>query len=161
MPDHLQQHILSYLSIDEVVQSSVLSKRWKNVWTAIPVLGFKSFNTTLFGSIDDKKNLDIQRKLQDFYIFVEKSLGSHHKQRLTIREFILTHSLDKRSLNSHVDCWINNVVKSDVKKLSLHFAAGYYDLPQSVLVAKSITVLILRQCKLDTNCGDINLPFLK
>lgn len=52
-------------------------------------------------------------------------------------------------------------LKSDVKKLSLHFAAGYYDLPQRVLVAKSITVLILRQCKLDTNCRDINLPFLK
>nr|POF04942.1 hydroxyphenylpyruvate reductase [Quercus suber] len=77
--DHLQQHILSYLSINEVVQSSVLSKRRKH------------------------------------------------------------------SLNSRVDCWINYVVKSDVKKLSLHFAAGYYDLPQSVLVAKSITVLILRQ----------------
>ena len=59
-------------------------------------------------------------------------------------------------------CWllVNYVVKSDVKKLSLHFAAGYYDLP-SVLVAKSITVLILRKCKWETNCGDINLPFLE
>ena len=141
LPDHLQQHILSYLSINEVVQSSVLTKRWKNVWTVVPVLGF---NTILFGSTDHKKNLDIQRKLQDFHIFVEKSLKSRHKQRLTLREFILTHGLDKRSLNSRVDCWINYVVKSDVKKLSLHFAAGYYDLPQSVLVAKSITVLILR-----------------
>ena len=53
------------------------------------------------------------------------------------------------------------MVKSDVKKLSLHFATGYYDLPQSILVAKSIIMLILRQCKLDTNCGDINFPFVK
>ena len=74
---------------------------------------------------------------------------------------MLTHGLDKRSLNSRLDCWINYVVKSDVKKLSLHFAAGYYDLPQSILVAKSIIMLILRQCKLDTNCGDINFPFVK
>ena len=74
---------------------------------------------------------------------------------------MLTHGLDKRSLNSRVDCWINYVVKGGVKKLSLHFAAGYYDLPQSVLVAKSITVLILRKCKWETNCGDINLPFLE
>ncbi|XP_065631982.1 F-box/LRR-repeat protein 25 [Quercus suber] len=99
LPNHLQQHILSYLSINEVVQSSVLSKRWKHVWTAVPVLGF---NTILFGSTEDKKNLDIQRKLQDFYIFLEKSLESRHKQRLTIREFI-SHGLDKRSLNSRVD----------------------------------------------------------
>ncbi|XP_065629969.1 glyoxylate/hydroxypyruvate/pyruvate reductase 2KGR [Quercus suber] len=62
LPDHLQQHILSYLSINEVVQSSVLSKRQKHVWTAVPVLGF---STILFGSTDNKKNLDIQRKLQD------------------------------------------------------------------------------------------------
>ena len=82
LPDHLQQHILSSLSINEVVQSPILSKRWKHVCTAVPVLGF---NTILFGSTDHKKNLDIQRKLQDFYIFVEKSLESHHKQRLTIR----------------------------------------------------------------------------
>jgi len=68
LPDCLQQHILSYLSINEVVQSSVLSKRWKHVWTAVPVLGF---NIILFGSTDNKKNLDIQRKLKDFYIFVE------------------------------------------------------------------------------------------
>ena len=40
LPDHLQQHIPSYLSINEVVQSSILSKRWKHVWTAVPVLGF-------------------------------------------------------------------------------------------------------------------------
>uniref|UniRef100_A0A7N2L6U6 At1g61320/AtMIF1 LRR domain-containing protein n=1 Tax=Quercus lobata TaxID=97700 RepID=A0A7N2L6U6_QUELO len=99
-------------------------------------------------------------KVKGLLYFCGKSLESRHKQRLTIREFIFTHGLDKWSLNSRVDCWINYVVKSDVKKLSLHFAAGYYDLP-SVLVAKSITVLILRQCKLDANCGDINLPFLK
>ena len=55
--------------------------------TAVPVLGF---NIILFGSTDNKKSLDIQRKLNDFYIFVEKSLESRHKQRLTIREFILT-----------------------------------------------------------------------
>ncbi|KAL4637759.1 hypothetical protein ACB092_03G099500 [Castanea dentata] len=120
--DHLQQHILSYLSINEVVQSSVLSKRWNHVWTAIPILGF---DTTLYGyrEYKSKKNLDMQRKLQDFYIL------------------------------------------SDVKKLSLNFVARYcfgrYQLPQSVLVAKSITMLTLCRCKLDTYRGDINLSSLK
>ena len=59
LPDHLQQHILSSLSINEVVQSPILSKRWKHVWTAVPVLGF---NTILFGSTDHKKNLDVKSK---------------------------------------------------------------------------------------------------
>ena len=50
------------------ISNTILSKSWKHVWTAVPVQGF---NTILFGSVDDKKNLGIQRKLQDFYIFVK------------------------------------------------------------------------------------------
>ena len=54
--DYLQQHIMSYLSINEVFQSSILSKRWKHVWIAVPIL---KVHTTLFGSSEVKKNLDI------------------------------------------------------------------------------------------------------
>ena len=54
--DCLQQHIMSYLSINEVFQSSILSKRWKHVWTVVPIL---KVYTTLFGSFEVKKNLDI------------------------------------------------------------------------------------------------------
>ena len=53
--DYLQQHIMSNLSINEVFQSSILYKRWKHVWTAIPIL---KVHTTLFGSSEVKKNLD-------------------------------------------------------------------------------------------------------
>ncbi|XP_030958837.1 F-box protein At3g59000-like [Quercus lobata] len=120
--DYLQQHILSYLSINEVFQPSILYKRWKHVWTVVPVL---KVHTTLFGSSEMKKNLDIQRKLWDFCIFVEKTLGRHCKQRLTIKEFSLIHCLDNRKSFSLVDRWINYVVKSDVKKLSLIFVLGY------------------------------------
>ena len=73
---------------------------------------------------------------------------------------------------SLVDRWINYVVRSDVKKLSLIFIPGYYtcdqyyyyeryQLPQSVLVVESLTVLNLCWCKLDTNCSNINLSSLK
>ena len=54
--DYLQQHIMSYLSINEVIQSYILSKRWKHVWTAVPIL---KVHTTLFGSSEVKNNLDI------------------------------------------------------------------------------------------------------
>ena len=167
--DYLQQHIMSYLSINEVFQSSILSKRWKHVWIAVPIL---KVHTTLFGSSEVKKNLDIQRKLEDFYIFVEKTLGRHCQQRLSIKEFSLIHCLGNRKSFSLVDRWINYEVRSDVKKLSLIFVPRYcvcdqyyyyerYQLPQSVLVAESLTMLNLCWCKLDTNYGNINLSFLK
>ena len=34
------QHILSFLPIEQVVQSSIFSKRWKRVWTTFPIPGF-------------------------------------------------------------------------------------------------------------------------
>ena len=120
--DYLQQHIMSRLSINEDFQSSILSKRWKHVWTAVPVL---KVHTTLFGSSQVKKNLDIQRKLQNFYIFVQKTLGRQCKQRLGIKEFSLIHCLGNRKSFSLFDRWINYVVRSDVKKLSLIFVPGY------------------------------------
>uniref|UniRef100_A0A7N2L7L0 Uncharacterized protein n=1 Tax=Quercus lobata TaxID=97700 RepID=A0A7N2L7L0_QUELO len=98
--DYLQQHILSYLSINEVFQSPMLSKRRKHVWTAVPVL---KVHTTLFGSSEVKKNLHIQRKLWDFFFFVEKNLGRHCKQRLNTKEFSLIHYLDNRKSFSLVD----------------------------------------------------------
>ena len=167
--DYLQQHIMSNLSINEVFQSSILYKRWKHVWTAIPIL---KVHTTLFGSSEVKKNLDFQRKLQDFYISMEKILGRHCKQRLSIKEFSIIHCLGNRKSFSLIDRWINYVVRSDVKKLSLIFVQRYciydqyyyyerYQLAQSVLVAESLTVLNLCWCKLDVNCGNINLSSLK
>ena len=157
--DYLQQHIISYLSINEVFQSSILSKRWKHVWIAVQIL---KVHITLFGSFEVKKNLDIQRKLQDFYISLEKTLGRHCKQRLSIKEFSLIHCLGNHKSFSLVD----------VKELSLIFIPRYcicdqyyyyerYQLAQSVLVAESLTVLNLCWCKLDANCGNINLSSLK
>ena len=167
--DYLQQQIMSYLSINDVFQSFILSKRWKNVWTTVPIL---KVHTTLFGSSEVRKNLDIQRKLQGFYISMEKTLGRQCKQRLSNKEFSLIHCLANRKSFSLVDRWINYVVRSDVKKLSLIFVPGQciydqyyyyerYQLPQSVLDAESLTMLNLCWCKLDTNCGNINLSSLK
>jgi len=66
---------------------------------------------------------------------------------------------------SRVDRWINLVLESEVEELALSFGWSNipYCLPHSVLVAKSLCVLTLHECKLVSTCGesDINLPFLK
>ena len=40
LPDPILQHILSYLSTKEAVRTSILSKRWKYLWTSIPKIDF-------------------------------------------------------------------------------------------------------------------------
>ncbi|GMY20406.1 putative F-box protein At1g49610 [Fagus crenata] len=142
--------------------------------TSIPVL---ELNTTSFGStswrevgkkkrnIPRQQRLDIQRKNTDFYNFVDKTLQSLSKKRLHVKKFTLTDSLDKGKSVSRIDRWISFVIESDVEELSLNFDQGWYcrkyQLPQCVLVAKSIIALTLCQCKLESSCGDINLSSLK
>ncbi|WCJ17761.1 F-box family protein [Euphorbia peplus] len=47
LPDCLIQHILSFLpSTKEAIRTGILSKRWKNQWSRVPVLIFYS---TAFG----------------------------------------------------------------------------------------------------------------
>ena len=69
-------------------------------------------------------------------------------------EFSLIHCLGNHKSFSLVDRWINYVVRSDVKNLSMIIVPGYcicdqyyyyerYKLPQCVLVVESLTVLNL------------------
>ena len=63
-------------------------------------------------------------KVSRLYISMEKTLGRQCKQRLSNKEFSLIHCLANRKSFSLVDRWINYVVRSDVKKLSLIFVPG-------------------------------------
>nr|POE82334.1 f-box/lrr-repeat protein [Quercus suber] len=72
-------------------------------------------------------------------------------------------SVQNHKSKSRVDRWIGFVVESNVEELILFFGGSRirYPLPHSVLVAKSLTVLTLHSCKLDSLRSDINLPSLK
>ena len=165
LPEFVVQHILSFLPTKQVVQSTLFSKTWKHVWTTFPLLRFdKTFSSGSWYEVDRKKP-DIQRKLVNFYNFVETTLRRHHRLKLRIKNFKLTDVLHKHKSMSRVDRWIRYVVESDVEELNLliGFCGIHYCLPHSVLFAKSLTVLTLRMCKLVSMCdsGDINLPSLK
>ena len=62
LPDPILQHILSYLSTKNAIRTSILSKRWKYLWTSIPKLDFDE------GALD--------RRLM-FMKFVERVLALH------------------------------------------------------------------------------------
>ncbi|KAK7354460.1 hypothetical protein VNO80_19924 [Phaseolus coccineus] len=44
LPDGVLLHIMEFLPTRQAVQSSVLSKRWKNIWKSLTILSLKPFN---------------------------------------------------------------------------------------------------------------------
>ncbi|KAI3886710.1 hypothetical protein MKX03_011132 [Papaver bracteatum] len=53
LPDFLIQHILSFIPTKFVVPTTLLSKRWKNLWIHVPTLDFCDSNE--FVSYDEDK----------------------------------------------------------------------------------------------------------
>ncbi|GMN64166.1 hypothetical protein TIFTF001_033232 [Ficus carica] len=47
LPDAIILHILSFLPTLDAVRMSVLSKRWRSMWTLVPVLDFSSLREIL------------------------------------------------------------------------------------------------------------------
>ena len=166
LPEVLRQHILSFLSTTQVVQSTLLSTAWKHVWITFPNL---RFDRIFFPT--EWTTLEVERKKHYLHNFVEKTLQIRKEKRLPINNFTLTDCwVEEKSLFC-VYYWIVLVIESDVQELNLDFRCCAYSehfpfpLPQPVLIAKSLTVLTLRSLKLDSTCVngdcDINLPCLK
>ncbi|KAF3339783.1 F-box domain containing protein [Carex littledalei] len=55
LPDEILPKILSFLSTKEAVQTCILSKRWRNAWTFLPVLKFSVTDFWVDGSFEDDK----------------------------------------------------------------------------------------------------------
>ena len=135
----------------------------ETLWTAFPILKFDE--TSMLWSSEKKNNPEVKIKRRNFYKFLNKCLRlrSRQSQRPHIKNFTLKVSLQNHKSKSRIDRWIRFVVESNVEELILFFGGSRirYPLPHSVLVAKSLTVLTLHSCKLDSIRSDINLPSLK
>jgi len=169
LPDPILDHILSFIPIKQILQLSILSKRWQNVWTLLTIPEFVQYQFT--NNLRKVTPEEIQRKKQGFKSFVERYLLGHYRQRLSINKFRLNMLLDDESDCALLSRWIDYLVECNVKELNLHvwknqkiyeFPKNCFEMPERVLVAKSITELKLSGwCKLNSFYNDINLPSLK
>ena len=126
LPDPILQHILSYLSTKNAIQTSILSKRWKYLWTSIPKLDFDE------GALD--------RRLM-FMKFVERVLALHDPSN--IKNFSL--SCNVQYDTSHINSWICSVVKHKVQVLNLYLRnfQELLALPSCLFTCESLEVLTL------------------
>ncbi|KAM7259179.1 hypothetical protein ACFE04_014920 [Oxalis oulophora] len=158
LPESILHNILSLLPFKTVAKLSLLSKTWKQVSVSYPNL---MFDDNFFGIYCATVHYLINRdyggvrealeKLQQQSHIVERILTTFREPKLTINIFqlhlCLTRHLD---WSSRIDKWIQDALHSNVRELRLSFCcSGFsYNLPQFVLLAKSIVTLMLHHCKL-------------
>ncbi|CAI9292390.1 unnamed protein product [Lactuca saligna] len=130
LPDPVLHLILSRLpSTEESIRSSILSKRWRNVWTSVP-------------SIDIDCSRRMEFSTSKFKEFVDGVLA---KSSLNLESFRLC--CENYYSIYDVEKWIQAVVKRNIKQLHLLFCCGHWlklrDLPDCLGTCGSLEVLRL------------------
>lgn len=164
LPEPILHHILSFLRLEHVLQTSVPSKTWKRVWHTYPTVSFSLYSSSLSRQKTVLKNL-------------EQTLLNFHKDAISLDKLMLSlHLSDDSKFTSNINRFLIYAIASNVKwnyfdysychkRLSLCFDYSYchmkYCLPRIVYYAKSIVVLELEHCKLDSPASNLTLFSLR
>lgn len=69
LPDPLLHHILSFLDTKWAIRTSILSKRWKYIWTSIPNFDFLNWRGADY-------HLDVESDNKKFVNFMDRMIRS-------------------------------------------------------------------------------------
>ncbi|KAK3219253.1 hypothetical protein Dsin_013224 [Dipteronia sinensis] len=145
LPDSIIYHILNFVPTIYVVQTSILSKRWKNIWISLPYIDFDDESVTDATGIEHSD---------------DETLALRNKFRNSVNNFMLrrasssTMSIIKFQLStycqfhgSHINEWISAAIRAGV--LELDICIGNiendldYRLPSCLFNCKSLVTLKL------------------
>lgn len=150
LPEGILQHIISFLSFKQAVQTSTLSKIWKQAWLTYPILNV------------DRTDKDPERR-RVILTYLGQTLLKRDMEMISITKLVLKMELTSYEA-SYIEQSLQYAVRGDVKELELVFnnlhSRWLYNLPSFVLWCKSITVLKLVGCKLELQ-SRVNLPSLR
>jgi hypothetical protein len=164
LPESLLCHILSFLRTKEAVVTSILSSRWKTLWTLVPNLdldddkfGWESYRPYWEQSPDQDQD-------QDQLSFAD----------VLSRIWVLRESNPLKTFRLHwrcecdpilVDRWVRTAIAHDLEELNLYLClAQPFYLPCTLFsYAKTLLVLKLTGCNIfiDTPSSFLGFPSLK
>ncbi|KAL7087275.1 hypothetical protein ACP275_13G057900 [Erythranthe tilingii] len=137
LPDEVIFHILSFLQTKFSVRTSILSRRWRYLWSYVPNLHFHNENQ---GGI------------------IDRVLSLHKLQSIaTFRATDWIHRSDYQ-----IEKWITFAVERNVRNLHLNCRQFDIVLPQCLFTCKTLVDLRLESCGVIPNLGGaMFLPRLK
>ncbi|KAK7257500.1 hypothetical protein RIF29_31522 [Crotalaria pallida] len=148
LPDAVLHNILFLLPIKCVAQMSVLSKRWKFLWSTFPDLDFTTLspcsisNKNLkFPNYENQRNHPLDSTRMDF---ITQVLSVRHKHS-GIRNLCFRASLSFSRLNSLIRSAIrHNVRELDIEVTTSVATDDYFNFPRCVIGSESLRVLKLK-----------------
>jgi hypothetical protein len=158
LPDSFLCHILSFLPTKESVATSILSSRWKLLWTLVPNLEFdvdKLNKTSTSLSSDQLNQCHFSFGHILSRVWALRNVNSVHK-------FILKWSSYADSDPIHVDSCVRAVIAHGVEQLYLKISLKQpFEFPRSLYFCKTLVVLNLeRGLLINPPCAS-SLPSLK
>lgn len=167
LPELIIHHIVSFLPTLDVARISVLSKKWRQVWTLCSNM---DFNETYFiekpmndGLAKDKK----REGRKKFINFVGATMRKFCEHKLDMQKFKLCIFVENLQHACLVYEWIGLATKSRLEELRLKVLTSRYDIsfrvPDEIFGCSSLTVLKLGGCVLELpfSEGAIKFHFLQ
>ncbi|XP_026395179.1 F-box/FBD/LRR-repeat protein At1g78750-like isoform X1 [Papaver somniferum] len=152
LPDPLLHHILSFLDTKCAIRTSILSKRWKYIWTSIPNFDFLNWRGADY-------HLDVESDNKKFVNFMDGMIRLRDMSHM--RKFYL--KCDESSNGFRINSWISAVISRKVEELILILEADEPDeIPPSLFTCGPLVSLELQLPNLYLrlpNC--ISFPRLK
>ncbi|XP_050368910.1 probable FBD-associated F-box protein At1g32375 [Argentina anserina] len=127
LPDEILIYILSFSDTKCAVRTSILSKRWKNIWANVPYLDLD----------DEYRNDEL-----GFKAFVDRVLTLH--ELTNINKFSLRCCFDDFS---GVQRWIRTALQRNVIEVDLSIVSENdesFELPETIYTCKTLKALTLR-----------------
>ncbi|XVF00894.1 hypothetical protein REPUB_Repub04eG0041300 [Reevesia pubescens] len=152
LPDSVLGHILSFLPTQDSVATNLLSKRWVDLWTEVPVLDF---------TYSDHHPLSQHRNGSWFLNFMFHVLLMSKAQR--IRKFTLDWKLNWEFDERYLKTWISCAVRRNIQELNLYFRPPqpHVKLPGCLFTCKTLVSLKLAYEIFVDVPATVHLPCLK
>ncbi|KAL0438054.1 UNVERIFIED_CONTAM: F-box/LRR-repeat protein [Sesamum latifolium] len=146
LPNAILQHILSSVDLKQAVQTSILSKRWKSLWTSLPNLDFNFRHLAVQSGVDLARSDQNRSFMPRFMHFVIQFL-SQRDHSSNVAKFKLSSSHMAGTDSAFIEKCLDYAIKHGVQHLDIdaYCYSPPVKFPDGLFASKTLRELRLRQ----------------